>query len=409
VVKVVYLNPSGQLGGAERSLLDVLACIRASKPSWSLYLLTSADGPLVGRAVALGVHATVLPFPRALERLGDAGVGGSAGETVGWWTLVSRMLAASWAVPAYVRRLHTTLRAFGPDVIHTNGFKMHVLGVWARPHGVPVLWHVHDYVSSRPVMATLLGRHVSSCAGVVANSDSVAADVRRVCGDRVDVRRVYNAVDLARFAPIGATIDLDERAGLSRAPFGTVRVGLVATTARWKGHEVFLRAIARLPGDLPVRGYIISGSIYETLGTQYRLHELRQLAVNLGLQGKIGFTGFVDEPALAMRALDIVVHASTMPEPFGLVIAEAMACGRALVVSNTGGAAEIVAPERNALTHSPGDSAALADCIIRLARDPALRVALASEARATAERDFDSARLVSDFLPVYEAITSRFT
>ncbi len=56
-----------------------------------------------------------------------------------------------------------------------------------------------------------------------------------------------------------------------------------------------------------------------------------------------------------MRALDIVVHASTRPEPFGLVIAEAMACGRAVITSAAGGAAEIVESEVDALTHTPGD------------------------------------------------------
>ena len=55
-----------------------------------------------------------------------------------------------------------------------------------------------------------------------------------------------------------------------------------------------------------------------------------------------------------MRALDVVVHASTQPEPFGLVIAEAMACGRAVVVSSGGGAAEIVTPGEDALVHEVG-------------------------------------------------------
>ena len=93
-----------------------------------------------------------------------------------------------------------------------------------------------------------------------------------------------------------------------------------------------------------------------------------------------------------MRALDVVVHASTEPEPFGLVIAEAMACARAVVVSRAGGAAEIIEPGVDALAHAPGDAAELAECI-RLAgaeRGPA-RAASATPARATAERAFDRA------------------
>ena len=54
-MRIVYLDPSGQLGGAERSLLELLAGVRAAEPDWPLHLVVSADGPLVARAAALGV------------------------------------------------------------------------------------------------------------------------------------------------------------------------------------------------------------------------------------------------------------------------------------------------------------------------------------------------------------------
>ena len=103
------------------------------------------------------------------------------------------------------------------------------------------------------------------------------------------------------------------------------------------------------------------------------------------------------------RALDVVVHASTAPEPFGLVIAEAMACGRAVVVSSAGGAAEIVTHGVDAMTHPPGDVDALAASIRALARDPAKRAALGRAARQTAMRAFDRGRLARELLTVYES------
>lgn len=118
------------------------------------------------------------------------------------------------------------------------------------------------------------------------------------------IRTVHNAVDLERFNPRGPLLDLDALSGLLPAANRTVRVGLVATMARWKGHEVFLRALSMLPKDLPVRGYVIGGPIYATQGSQYSLDELRSLASGLGLNGKVAFTGYVDDSAPAMRALD---------------------------------------------------------------------------------------------------------
>ncbi len=127
------------------------------------------------------------------------------------------------------------------------------------------------------------------------------------------------------------------------------------------------------------------------------------MAADRGLDHRVGFTGFVDRSDSVHRALDIVVHASTAPEPFGLVIAEAMACGRAVVASHAGGAAEIVTPDVDAMTHRPGDMDALAAAIQTLAMDSDLRARLGHAARATAERVFDRARLARELIAVYDA------
>ena len=121
-----------------------------------------------------------------------------------------------------------------------------------------------------------------------------------------------------------------------------------------EGAPTFLEAIARLPASLNVRAYVIGGALYETEGSQVSIAELRETSVRLGLTARVGFTGFVDDPAPAIRALDVVVHASTEPEPFGLVIAEALACGRPLVVSLAGGAAELVTPGVDAIAVPAG-------------------------------------------------------
>jgi glycosyltransferase involved in cell wall biosynthesis len=391
-VKIAFLNPSGQLGGAERSLLDILASLRAAEPDWALELVATSDGPLVERAKALGVGTTVLALPSAVARLGDGGAGaGGAGPL--------SLLRAAPAAMRYAARLRATLRAIAPDVVHSNGFKMHVLGLWTRP--------ADDFVGRRPVMSALLRAHAGRCAAVIANSRSVAEDVEAVCRGRVRVHPVYNAIDLANFRPDGPALDLDRAAGVPSAPAGTVRVGLVATLGWWKGHETFLRAVARLPRELAWRAYVVGGALYETAGSQSSMAQLRALAGDLGIAERVAFTGFVDDAAAAMRALDVVVHASTEPEPFGLVIVEAMASGRAVIVSEAGGAAELISPDVDALAHPPGDVAALARRIETVVRDGDLRARLGLAGRATAERRFDRAHLAAELTPIYRDVTRR--
>jgi glycosyltransferase involved in cell wall biosynthesis len=182
-----------------------------------------------------------------------------------------------------------------------------------------------------------------------------------------------------------------------------VRVGLVGTFARWKGHDVFLEALAAIPPEVPIRAYVIGDGVYDTAGSQHSIAELKGLSERLGLGNRVAFTGFLPA-APAMRALDIVVHASTRPEPFGMVIAEAMACGRAVITSGAGGAGELVTPGHDALTHAPGDARSLALSIERLAMDATLRQTLGDNARRTASERFDSDRLARDIVDVYDAL-----
>jgi glycosyltransferase involved in cell wall biosynthesis len=405
-MKIAYLNPSGSLGGAESCLLDILASLRAAEPGWSLRLIVGSDGPLVSRAEQLGVPTKVVPFPRALATLGDAGFAGTNGDRRGRLHLAARLFYATPGVLAYVRQLRRALHELAPDLVHTNGFKMHVLAAWARPAGVPVIWHIHDYVGPRPVMAHLLRWYAGRCAAAVANSRSVAADVESVCGRGHKICTVPNAIDLARFSPEGPKLNLDALAGLSPASKETVRVGLLGTFAWWKGHKTFLQALSLLPPSLPIRGYVIGGPVYQTGDSQQSLSHLRSLTAQLKLSDKVGFTGFVEDPASAMRALDIIVHASSQPEPFGLVIVEAMACGRALIASPTGGAAEILELGKNALGHPPGNAVALAERIAELASNPELRARLGRAGRVTSESRYDRSRLASDLIPIYRKVLS---
>ena len=398
-MRISFLSASGQLGGAETSLLDVLASLRAARPAWRLQLVIASDGPLAARAEALGVTTVSAPFPASVARLGERS---AASSSHGYARFAAQLGLAAGPIASYIAHLRRTLGAFRPDLVHTNGLKMHVLGARAAD-ATPIVWHVHDYLGPRPVTGRLLRWNLSRCAAIVANSRSVADDVRAVIGNGVRVVPIYNAVELQRFSPQSPVADLDRLAGLPPAAAGTVRVGLVATYARWKGHAAFIEAIAKLPSDLAVRAYIVGGAVYQTDGSQYSVDELKDLAKASGVADRIGVTGFVLQPETALRALDVVVHASTAPEPFGLVIAEAMACGRPVVMSHAGGAAELVTPDIDALTHTPGDVTALAAAIERLARDAALRARLGAAARATAERMFDRARLAHDLIPVYES------
>jgi glycosyltransferase involved in cell wall biosynthesis len=153
-----------------------------------------------------------------------------------------------------------------------------------------VLWHLHDFPSHRPLMIRLLRRLTGGVAGAIAISDAVRRDAEVVLpGLAISV--VRNAVDTDHFTPSDRDgPGLDCLAGLPTAAPGTVRVGLVATYAHWKGQDVYLDALARLPeAGPPVRGYINGGPIYTTAGSQFTRGELERQAESNGLAGRVGF------------------------------------------------------------------------------------------------------------------------
>jgi glycosyltransferase involved in cell wall biosynthesis len=398
-MRIALVSVSSQLGGSEAVLVQLIAQLHRLRPAWSLHLVVPGEGPLVSRARNCGAEVHIVPMPVSIARIGEWG-GGGRGLGV-----VSQIAGALGELPEYQRRFAAAIAAIDPDILHTNGFKAHVLAARLDTQAVRV-WHIHEYVSRRPVTRRLLRRYGAIPQAIVANSLSVATDVTGVINERLrrPVRVIHNGVDLSRFRPDGPVADLDAACGLPPVAAGTIRVGLVATFARWKGHDTFLRAVAALHPDVKVRPYIIGGALYDTAGSQWSLDELRARARALGVETRVGFTGFQAGMPACLRALDVVVHASTEPEPFGLVIAEAMAAGRAVTTSGVGGAAEIVEPDTTAVLHAAGNPASLAGVIERLARDAALRARLGAAARTSVMSRFDAGRFGEAFVNLYETM-----
>jgi glycosyltransferase involved in cell wall biosynthesis len=399
------LNPTGSLGGGERSLLDLVASLRRRDPSIEPHLIACGDGPLLADARRAGATAELLPMPPALARAGDSGA-------VSRWKLVALAQAMRAGVSSlrFARTLRGAIAAARPDVVHSNGIKTHLLAAMAPLPGVPLVWHVRDFVSSRPVSGMLLARCARARPTVIAVSRAVADDVRAALrDDAIPVHVILNGIDTDHFAPSAdRAADLDHLAQLAPpVPAGALRVGLVATYARWKGQDLFLeaaRAVRAAAPHVPVRFYIVGGPIYRTAGSQFRSDKLIDRARELGVGDVVGLIPFQPDPAPVYRALDVVVHASTRPEPFGRTIVEAMSCGRAAVVSNEGGAAELVRDGHDALAFRPRDAGALAAAIVRLIEDAGLRACLGAEARRAAVERFDRRRLGAAVCELYRRL-----
>jgi glycosyltransferase involved in cell wall biosynthesis len=290
-------------------------------------------------------------------------------------------------------------------VVHTNGMKAHLLAGVVTPARARLVVHLHDFIGARRASRWLLPAlsRIRRRAAFIANSRAVAEDFARIAPG-ANVTTVYNVVDTDYFREGVAEPEcLATLAGLEAPARQTISFGLVATYARWKGHELFIEAAGLMRKARPeatVRFYVVGGPIYKTLGSQVRASELLQHARAADLEGNFGLVPFQDDIARVYRALNVVVHASTQPEPFGRTIVEAMACARPVIVARAGGAAELFDEGENALGFEPGSAAGLAE-VMKRALDPDTRARLGRAARSHALDSFSRSRLAPELLRAY--------
>jgi glycosyltransferase involved in cell wall biosynthesis len=387
--RVLFVNPGRALGGAEHSLLLLLQGLRASGVEAEVALF--GDGPFRDRLSALGVPTVDVALPRWARAAGRYRL---PGGPVGGAALMAGSLPAALRLAAAARRAKV-------DVIHTNGMKAHLLGGLAgRLIRVPVIWHLRDFP---PV--GWAGRTFREAARVLpemilAPSEAVAASVR--LPGRTRLRVVPDPVDLDRFHPEIPRDRIRQELGIGGAE---LLIGMIGHLTPWKGHEVFLeiaRAVAdRVPGSCFV---VVGGSIYETHGHAGYRETLRQKTAAVGLSDRVTFLGARDDIPELLAGLDVLVHAPTAPEPFGRVLAEAMAVGRPVVAARCGGIPEVVEDGVTGLLVPSADVGAFTAAVVRLLEDPALCRRLGGAGRCRAEARFGIEAHAAGVLEAYRAV-----
>jgi glycosyltransferase involved in cell wall biosynthesis len=246
---------------------------------------------------------------------------------------------------------------------------------------------VRDFLGSGRQERVLLGIARSGPARILTNSYAVAQDLEGRGVPGAVLVPIHNGVDLDEFSPAVDGDPFRRECGFEKdAPLA----GLVAMLAPWKGHMDFVEAAAQVARQIPrARFPIIGEEIYVTEGHGRFRRQLRERITALGMDGATALLGRRMDMPRVMAALDVSVHASSRPEPFGRVLIEAMAAGKPVVATAAGGVPEIVTDGETGLLVPPGEPAALAAAIRRLLIDPCLRERLGNAGRREAEARFD--------------------
>ncbi|MGX1807563.1 glycosyltransferase family 4 protein [Nocardia sp. NPDC055321] len=381
MIRAVFLSHTAAPSGAELATLRLLSalCDRTDAPAFEVEMLVTENGPIVDRLRARGIPVTVQHNTFDSRSMTIAGSG------------AGRLLAGGVDLLKLGWTLGGVLRERRADVLVAESTKALLMGaVAARRARIPLVWQVHDLVSSEyfgrvlAVLIRLLGWLLA--AGVIANS-------RATLHSLITWRRAA-VVAYPGVEPAAAPHDRAPQ----RAP-ADATVAVVGRLSPWKGQDVLLRAVARAR-HRPRAVIIVGGTFF---GEESYRDELVALAGELALP--VEFIGHVEDPAAYMRDADILVHCSVLAEPFGQVVVEGMQAGCAVIAARAGGPAEIVRPGVDGLLVEGGDSAGLADALDRLIGDRALRVRLGQSARTRA-REFGIDATAAAVAGVLTAVTS---
>lgn len=348
------------LGGAERSLLDILAAI--DRRAYRLSCVLPAHNEAYSQAVARRTESLdVFPYS--------------------WWNVTRP------PDPAVVASFEEVFRRQRTDVVHVNTITLQEPLIAARRLGVPGIVHARELIIDDEILAEVLGgTSAEIVAAVRARADFIIANsdaTHRLYGRCDRSFRLYNSVDIDRF-------DL-----ATRLTPGKLVVGMIGNNQPRKGIEGLGHLAVRAVDTHPELEFVAVGPLNE--------HTERFTGVP-----NLRFVDSVAEPIEALQQVDVVVSLPLVAESFGRTILEAMAARRPVIAYDRGGVRELVRDGVDGFLVPYLDLDRVLTHLAMLAGDAGLVVEMGCRGRERAASLFSSASFAVQLDSIYRQVIAAY-
>lgn len=363
-MKILFVDQSGKLGGAELSLSDV-----AQPYGENCLVCLFADGPFRELLQQKDIPVQIIATGQ-IKVSKESGIIESLSSLTSLLPLINQI----------------TKIAKNYDLIYANTQKALVVSALASfLSSRPLVYHLRDILSpdhfsrtNRKVAVTLANRFA---ALVIANSKATQNAFIAAGGRKAITAVVYNGFAPEKYITTEANITkIRQELGLD----GKFIVGHFSRLSPWKGQDILLESLTKCPND--IAAIFVGDALF---GEQDYVKYLHQQVTTLNLQERVKFLGFRSDIVPLMSACNLIAHTSTAPEPFGRVIVEAMLCGCPIVAAAAGGAVELVENEETGWLFAPGNSQQLTDIIMTCRDRPEQAKLIANRALIQARQRFD--------------------
>ncbi len=315
-----------------------------------------------------GVEATTLEIAQALIAKGHGAHVVSAGGrleealiNMGATSHIANIGSKNiLTVPKRIKLIRAIIKHCEIDIIHARSRAP----AWpaffaAKAENVSFVTTYHGIYNGRSGFKRYYNSVMARGVRIIANSDYTKAHIIKTHGtDAAKITVIPRGVDMARFDPAKFSAkDITAQRNRWRVSPKQKLILLPGRLTRWKGQLVAIEALAMLPENCAL---VLLG---DAQGRDGYLAELKAKAKILGLGSRVIMPGHSRDMPTALAASDVVVSASTDPEAFGRVAAEAQAMQKPVVATAHGGALETVVGGQTGYFVPPGDAKALADGI----------------------------------------------
>ncbi|MEN9676118.1 MAG: hypothetical protein RIS76_2014 [Verrucomicrobiota bacterium] len=388
--KVLFVDHApGPLGGAEVNLVELLSH-PAARLRWDAQVACAPAGAL---AAALARHGVVR------HDYQNGPLGGAPRPAAGRIRTLFR-LGGRVDRKAAANRLRDIIAGFQPDAVVSCSSHDHFAAGTAAAEGrVPSVWWVNENLSadffSWPARRSFASEAVARATRLIPVSaygrDALVA--AGIPADRITV--IHNGLPLRQYRRSPSTLLRDQ---LRLTP-GEPLIGLLGKVTPWKGQQFFVELAERWAAQRRPGRFIICGPVLPADDTFSA--SLRDYVRTHRLGNRVRFLPPPPTDAATLSQLDVLLHCSLKPEPFGRVIIEGMAVGVPVIAARDGGVPEIITPGVDGGLARPGNHEEYLAQLTALLGNTVMREGWITSGRRTVQQRFTLERVFADFEQVF--------
>lgn len=361
--KILFIHSSAELYGSDKSLLNIVNNMNYEE--FEIHIILPCEGSLVNK-LKENRNIKVNVYDVAILRRKNLSFKGLI-------KYIKQFIKSYKNIKKYVKENKI-------DIIYTNTSVVFPGAIVAKRMGIKSVWHIREIIKNK-FENRIISSIVNYYSDIVITNSKATANAIMVNKEKVKV--VYNAVERVK-------IDKSQIKGEN----DKFVVGMAGRINRWKGQGLFINAAEKVLEKCPNTLFVIAGSAYT--GEEYLEEELRSIIADKKLEKSIKLLGQVNNMGKFYEGIDLFVLPSIQPEPFGLVVIEAMDAGIPVIATNHGGPKEIINDGENGYLVDFKDPNEMAEKIILLESNLELRRKIAENAERMKREKFSVETMVKN-------------